>query len=681
MKILLVDNYDSFTYNLYQQLARISGYEPLVYLNDEISLSEVKQLKPDLIVLSPGPGRPERTSDFGICGPILAQMNTPLLGICLGFQGLAHHFGASVIHAPEPRHGYIDSLHHSGRDLFSNIPQGFRVVRYHSLTLLEPLPQDLDILAHAEDGVIMALRHRTLPLWGLQFHPESICSQYGDQLIGNVLRLACLTPRPWKAHTPPSPALTSHDRPLNYQEFKGSPPAENVYLQLFAARSNHFWLDSSLVREGLSRYSMMGASDEPGAMLVRYNLTNQHLTIQRDGHTEHRNESIFTFLERVLTTNKQEASNLPFPFTGGFVGYLGYELKAECGGEQAFTSKSDDAVFIFASRFLVFDHQAHKLFMVALAESGTGAEQTRWFEHIRAQLAQTKRQVIPANGVSPRPIHCQHARHHEGYLQDIQSCLEQIYHGESYEICLTNCVHVTGKIDPLALYLRLRQLNPAPYASCLRFDDTWILSSSPEQFLRIKPDGQVSSKPIKGTHARDKDPQKDQAAALALARSEKDRSENLMIVDLLRNDLGKVCQIGTVHVPVLMEVESYATVHQLVSTVRGQLGDVSVIDCIRAAFPGGSMTGAPKRRTMTIIDQLETEARGIYSGAIGYLGLDGAADLAIVIRTIVADKQRTTIGCGGAIVADSQPDQEFEEIILKAAVLLEAIATSPEPAP
>ena len=274
----------------------------------------------------------------------------------------------------------------------------------------------------------------------------------------------------------------------------------------------------------------------------------------------------------------------------------------------------------------------------------------------------------------PGPLSFVAREDRDAYRANIAACQHEIFEGETYEICLTTELHSDGAIDPLAAYRALRSRNPAPHAALLRLGDVSVLSSSPERFLRVDRERIVESKPIKGTAPRAVHPAEDAYRGAALAADEKSRAENLMIVDLVRNDLGRVCALGSVDVPALMAIESYATVHQLVTTVRGRLrDDASAIDCIRAAFPGGSMTGAPKLRTLEIIDRLEAGPRGVYSGALGFLSVNGTADLSIVIRTLVASRHGLQIGAGGAIVAGSDPDAEHDEMLLKARAVLEAV--------
>ncbi|MET0806992.1 MAG: anthranilate synthase component I family protein, partial [Lacisediminihabitans sp.] len=260
------------------------------------------------------------------------------------------------------------------------------------------------------------------------------------------------------------------------------------------------------------------------------------------------------------------------------------------------------------------------------------------------------------------------------YLDMIRACQAAIYEGEAYQLCLTTEATVSGTPDPLGTYLRLRAGSPSHHGGYVRADGVALLSASPEQFLSVTPDGIVESKPIKGTRPRGGTPASDAALARELLDSDKERAENLMIVDLMRNDIARVSEVGSVAVTSLLAVESYAHVHQLVSTVRGSLQQgLGAVDAVAACFPAGSMTGAPKIRAVELLDAIEHRARGVYSGVFGYFSLDGRADLAMVIRSIVIDSNGATVGAGGGITALSVPEEELAEVKLKAAALLAAL--------
>ena len=468
---------------------------------------------------------------------------------------------------------------------------------------------------------------------------------------------------------------------LTVRRLDALPDPEATFVTLYGESENAFWLDSSRPGER-GRFSFMGDASGPLAEVITHDLKS--------------GDSIFDYLKgRIDELRPAHVPDLPFEFDCGLVGYLGYELKAECGHAPAHSSDHPDAAFILADRVVAFDHEARCTYLLALHKASEEGED--WPSTTAARLtALTETASIEGTWGDPEepPLLCDGGspqvpslsapvpnRSRDQYLEDVETCLGHLLDGESYEICLTNQLSADLDVDPLDLYRRLRRANPAPFAAYLRFGDFAVLSSSPERFLRVSRDGEAEARPIKGTSRRGATPEEDARLAAALAADEKNRAENLMIVDLLRNDLGAVCEVGSVEAPEMMAVETYETVHQLVSSVRGRLrGDADALDAVRACFPPGSMTGAPKLRTTAILDRLEGAARGPYSGAIGWFGLGGAADLAVAIRTIVLADGQATVGAGGAIVLDSDPEREYEEMLLKAAAALRAIDPGADPA-
>ncbi|MFD9391780.1 chorismate-binding protein [Streptomyces sp. NPDC060000] len=726
MKTLLIDNYDSYTYNLFQLIAEVNGEEPVVILNDAPAGAVPDLAAFDNVVVSPGPGHPSKTRDFGISARVLADSPVPVLGVCLGHQGIAYREGGRVAPAPEPRHGHLSAVRHDGRDLFHGLPQNFTAVRYHSLSVREPLPDTLEATAWAEDGVLMGLRHRERPLWGVQFHPESVLTDYGHRMLMNFRNLTADRARKTRskntAVTPAAAAMPTRSvivpRPrraegpahrLHTRRLAGAIDAEAAFTRLYADSPRAFWLDSSRVERGLSRFSFFGDDSGPLAEFVRYDVEAGRCEIERAGRPPRKvRASVFDYLKRQLANRRVDATGLPFDFTGGYVGYFGYETKADCGSPNRHTATTPDACWLFADRLIAVDHEKGFTYAVCLAEDTPQAtlEATDWLENTLGRLTslptepdrtrpaepeagepdRVTRGAITAGasdaggvgdvggvggvgGVEPWLV-----RGRATYLADIEACKRELAAGTSYEICLTNAATLPAPDDAYGFYRVLRRVNPAPYAAFLRFGDLDVVGSSPERFLRITRDGVAEAKPIKGTAPRGAGPLEDARLREALAADAKTRAENLMIVDLLRNDLGRVCRTGTVRVSRLMATETYATVHQLVSTVEGRLReDTDAVDCVRACFPGGSMTGAPKQRTLEIIDGLETEARGVYAGALGYLGCSGGADLSVVIRTAVLADGVMRMGAGGAIVLDSDPVAEYDEMLLKTAAQMRAL--------
>jgi para-aminobenzoate synthetase len=678
MRTLLIDNYDSYTFNLFHLLAEVNGEEPIVVRNDELPWDQLVRLAPENVVISPGPGRPERPRDAGVALEVLRRGDVPVLGVCLGHQALAYAAGGTIEHAPEVMHGRLSSIRHDGSTLFAGIPQGFLAVRYHSF-VVGAVPRDLRVTAWTPDGVIMALEHRARPLFGVQFHPESVSTRHGRALLENFRDA---TPRRRSAARfadPPArrrSARCSGSAELRHRRLEAWCEPEAVFGALYAGHDHAVWLDSSRTGASVARCSFIGAPDGPLGQVVRYDVAAKRVAVERPSGCEVRAESVFDYCRRELERLRVDAPELPFDFVGGFAGYLGFELKAECGDRLGHPSPLPDAALMLCDRVIAFDHTTRRIDLLALTEAEGREAADAWVAATERRLRALAREPPPVPAAPAPPGSLRFALHDPvaAYLDNIAACRREILEGESYEICLTTELRSDGTLDPVSAYRALRARNPAPFGALLRLDELSVLSSSPERFLRVDRERVVESRPMKGTAARVADPVLDACRAAALRRDEKTRAENLMIADLVRNDLGRVSRPGTVEVPRLMVVESYATVHQMVTVVRGRLRDgADAIDCVRAAFPAGSMTGAPKLRTLEIIDRLERRARGVYSGALGFLSVNGTADLSVVIRTLVASSHGLTIGAGGAIVAGSEPRAELEEMLLKARALLEAV--------
>ncbi len=708
MSTLLVDNYDSYTYNVFHLLAAVTGEEPIVIRNDVVSWRALSRWDFDAIVLSPGPGRPERWHDFGVCADILRHSETPVLGVCLGHQGIGQMLDGVVASAPVVMHGRLSKVRHDGAGLFTGIPQGFSAVRYHSLMVGGQLGPQGRVTAWTDEGIVMGVEHCRRPLWGVQFHPESIATEHGQRLFENFYALAerhwqergarrgvPIPPRRPRAPAPPATtASTGATKPrLLKRTVAGEPSTELLFDLLFGEHERAFWLDSADAPTRLAQRSFLGTSAGADRQVLEYDVQEKVVLCHTAAGTSRLPGSIFDVLDSELRPRllAGAAGSLPAGLIGGYVGYLGYECKADCGSANAHRSELPDAVLMYANRVVAVDHLAGETHLYALS-SGAGGDDgdaERWLGRTQALVTE-----LVAHGPSEAEVRAQPplparrsveerdeeltfacGRGRRRYLADIARCQAALAAGESYEVCLTDQIHCEPVADPFLLYRHLRRRNPSPFSAYLKLDGFAVASSSPERFLSVDRERRVQARPIKGTTARSQDRATDESNRVALSEDEKTFAEHLMIVDLLRNDLGRVCALDTVRVPEFMIIEGYATVHQLISTITGQLDDEHTpVQCVRACFPGGSMTGAPKLRTMEIIDDIEREARGVYSGAIGYFGLDGSVDLNIVIRTVVARPEETTIGAGGAIVMQSDPAEEFDEMLLKAHAPMSAVA-------
>jgi len=448
---------------------------------------------------------------------------------------------------------------------------------------------------------------------------------------------------------------------------------------LFRREPFCFFLDSSMDPQKLGRYSFMGAN--PFLLLKS---RDENISITRDGVESVEQGNPLDTLGRYLETYRLDSDILPVPFAGGAVGYISYDIRnfiEKLPNRAVDNLRLPECYFGFYDLVLAFDNLLSKAFIVS-----TGfpeIDEKRRLSRARERLEEFKRRLVslPRDVGEPESkstsaggqIRLRSNFTHESYIKAVKKAWQYIIDGDIFEVNISQRFETEISVTPWELHLRLRQINPAPFAAYLDFDEVTIVSASPERFIRCQGDW-VETRPIKGTARRGETPREDRAKARELLSSIKDHAENMMIVDLERNDLGKVCRFGTVRVTELAILEKYPTVYHLTSTVVGRLKEgKGRIELLKATLPGGSITGAPKIRAMEIIDELEPTRRSVYTGNIGYLGFNGNMDLSIVIRTFLIKGNRAYFQAGGAVVYDSQPEAEYQETLDKVQALINAL--------
>jgi len=855
---LLIDNYDSYSNILAHVVAEASSSSsfrlPLTVRNDAISVADIIFLVfeakiIDRIILSPGPGTPSDAMDSGVVRQLLKSKklrSVPTFGVCFGFQAMAHEHGWEVRRARHPKHGEVSKVvTTTSGGLFEDVPSAFEATRYHSLEAIpgkrkeggggeeeEEEEEELVALAWADvvvesekertSGTVMALKHKVYPRYGVQFHPESICTEpHGKTIVKNFMDIADAY---WKEKrgsieeeeegeegettttstttiseerkktlmdlvnawrlTKNKKSIESGNKKQKKNKYKlrareidilNSPArSEDVFRALFSDAKNAFWLDSATADGGSGdgdndtprgRFSIMGCRGGSLWRRVESRMNGELVVMNNRGEIvekkkgmnsilEYMNEELnkFNVSEENFTASciSEEDGEKGLPeallFACGFVGSLSYETREECDSPIFFANDSDDgknsgmvkAALYFVDRAVVIDHEKKKVYVMTLTEdvpnvcaedSVSGA--LAWLSSMTSQISESvknkAKRAADETSKNADPVVANNCTQlaasigfkwrdsKEEYVEKIKKSQERILDGHTYEVCLTNALtrrdvkeYEKNRQLYLELYYALRERNPAPYAAFfdfshgageekVHFSDMYLCCASPERFLRCDQSGNLEAKPIKGTIAR-VEPlgcPKDVEAAHDLQTSVKDNAENLMIVDLLRNDLSLACMVGTVKVPGLLKIESYRTVHQLVSTVVGTLPSSfsgengadydedtnnketpSPLRAFQFAFPPGSMTGAPKYRTTQIIHELENEQpREAYSGSVGFWSCRNRAfDANVVIRSIMYKDGEMKIGAGGAITRLSDPLEEWKEVELKARRIVETIA-------
>lgn len=445
----------------------------------------------------------------------------------------------------------------------------------------------------------------------------------------------------------------------------------NPLPEIFLRNSNEeylAWLDSSREDKEIGRFSILGIKPL--------------FTIKTDKNsiTFHDKFKIFSsleiskfegnpniFLKEISQKIKVEKSSLKIPFSLGLLGYFGYEYLEKEKQKKACLN-TPDSFFMFPTISYVYDHFKKILYTIEIRNERTKERRNLTTINLRKVNEETKK-------IINKKIQLTYEISQKKYFDIFEKIQNKISDGEMYECCFTHKILLNGLNNLADLYLDLRVKNPASFSAFLRFDGFTVLSSSPERFLKLE-DRKVEMRPIKGTIKRGINKAEDKKNQTELEQSLKNRAENIMIVDLIRNDLGRISEFNSVKVKKLFKVEKYASLFQLVSVIESKLKkNEDIFSALEATFPGGSMTGAPKIRAMEYIKKYETTKRGIYSGSIGYIDISGNSDLNIVIRTIIHDekKQKAYLGVGGALVYDSSAISEYEESILKASKIIETI--------
>jgi para-aminobenzoate synthetase component 1 len=463
-------------------------------------------------------------------------------------------------------------------------------------------------------------------------------------------------------------------QPLVEEIDAGLSPSE--LFELFRGEPFSFFLDSGMDPKKLGHYSFMG-----GSPFLVLRSRGKRVTINRGKEREELKDNPFEVLRRLLKLYRLDSRPPVVPFAGGAVGYLSYDLGhfiERLPGKALDDLQLPECYFGFYDLVLVFDNLGGKAYIVStgfpeVAPQRRKKRAAERLNEIKTKLGSLRRSRRRKSPLTQERITLKGNFTHQGYVNAVEKARQYIIAGDIFEVNLSQRFEAELAITPYELYQRLRGINPSPFAVYLGFDDVQVVSASPERFLRVRGDW-VETRPIKGTRPRGKTAAADKALADELLNSIKDRAENIMIVDLERNDLGRVCRYGTVRVTELAILETFPTVFHLTSTVVGRLKrGKDVIDLLKATFPGGSITGAPKVRAMEIIDELEPTRRSVYTGSIGYLSFNGNLDLNIVIRTLLVKGRKAYFQVGGAVVYDSDPEAEYRETLDKGRALVKAL--------
>ncbi|MFA6436590.1 MAG: chorismate-binding protein, partial [Candidatus Gracilibacteria bacterium] len=592
MRLLLIDNYDSFTYNLYQQLERL-GADVVVKKNDEITIGQIKREGYDAIVISPGPKKPK---DSGISCDVVREFykTKPILGVCLGHQCIGEVFGSNVVRAPCVMHGKVSSVEHEGIGIFRTAKNPFNVARYHSL-ILDRTPKDFIQTARTRDGIIMGIQHKKYPVFGVQFHSESFLTQGGDILIRNFLKLVprqegkenFCEPGTQRSEVSHSGFLNSNSMDPSSLQDCGSaecptPMRTKILPVPIAFNFDPLQLFQKLQKtEKKVAFLYTGKLEQNEAWsILAFNPKKTFIGMQDD--------DVFKKLKQKISAQKTKNPH-KLPFCGGWIGSFSYDIGYSLFNLKKNTKNPDLlplATLHYYDQFVCFNHRTKKIFSTV----------PKLIKAIWQREISMQKKLDPLHFTPEMP--------QKTYDHAFEKIKNYILEGDIYQVNLTHRLTAPFKGDLRTLFVRLCEKNPAPLSAYFEADDFTILSASPERFLTLR-DRTVFTFPVKGTRPRGKTLIQDEKFKNDLLANEKETAELNMITDLLRNDIGQTCAIGSVKVVRHRALQKCPTVWHTYSEIRGTLrSEYNALDLLKSCFPGGSITGCPKKRAMEVIDEL-----------------------------------------------------------------------------
>lgn len=689
--VLIVDNYDSFTYNIRNQLGKL-GADSRIVRNDAIEALDIRMINPGAIVIGPGPGSPHNPEEIGVTPAAIdfaIEHNRALLGICLGHQALAVHFGGRVVAAPEAVHGKTSRLNFVNENLLpcSNLLAGMRpdaqVMRYHSLCVDQcSFPEQLAVTSFTKDAlsVIMSIQHRAHPLYGVQFHPESFATDDGLRILENFLRL---TPGAFVSNTQRAYYFPDHkpkaqlpygliqrlaiaeQKPFESREFPCDLPPEEVYARLHCASDHSFCFES------LSQDETAADSRSYFGFRPLFVLSANNNALLLDGERVcHATSSPFDVLSRAMDhLTKESSGDTPEGqhFSGGLVGFLSYEA-AQYLETERFPGRTPDGRSTFAFGYfddgLMYDRTKKKYTYFT-----RGRDRMQYFKAvIGMEPCCASRTVIT-------PKHDGMSR--EEFMRRVNEIKEnEIRTGNSFQTILSRrkIFSIDGSMAPL--YAQLRTVCPSAHMHAIKMGDEESIGSLSELAMHII-NGDVTALPLAGTAGRSGKPAEDEEAFQKLKNDPKERAEHMMLVDLERNDVARIAELGTVVTPeaLLMHRKDAGPVMHIASEVRGRLRkDVPPLRALLTIAPMGTVSGAPKVRAMQIIYEYEDrEPRGLYASSIGFIDVRGNMKAVMGLRSVMRHGSDLAVQAGAGIVMDSDPAAEYDETENKMKVPLKTL--------